>query len=163
MRRKRTPAPDPVADAVEIAKAEGRAGRSFLRRHARRLALLFIGVLLPMWAFAELADEVRDAEAFPFDEPLLRLAQSMAQDGFDRWFLFFSRIGYAYGVVPVAVALVVVLALLRRFRESIFAAAALGGSALLNIAAKQSYDRSCGRRSHPSRPTAFPAATPWDR
>lgn len=133
--------PQKPAEAVEIAKQETRAGAAFLRRHGWRLALLFAGLLLPLWGFAELADDVREAEAFPFDEPILLFAHQLAREGFDRVFLLFSALGYEYGVVPIDIALVIALAWRRRFRESIFAAAALGGSALLNIAAKQWFSR----------------------
>jgi undecaprenyl-diphosphatase len=133
--------PEVVAKTVSVARAETRAGKSFLQRHGARLLLLFAGLLLPLWGFAELADEVREAEAFPFDAPLLQFAHAMAQEGFDRWFLLFSAIGYQYGVVPFDVALVAALAWHRRFRESIFAAAALAGSALLNLATKQVFAR----------------------
>ncbi|WP_144899227.1 phosphatase PAP2 family protein [Luteimonas cucumeris] len=97
--------------------------------------------MLPLWVFAELADEVRDAEAFPFDQPLLLFARDMARAGFDRLFLFFSAIGYRYGVVPFDLLLVLALAIARRFREGLFAAIALGGSALLNVATKQFFAR----------------------
>lgn len=122
------------------------------RRHGWKLVLLFTGVLLPMWAFMELADEVHEAEAIAFDEPLLRLAQAMASDGFDRVFLFFSQIGYAWGVVPVDIALVVGLAAFRRWRDAAFAAIATGGSALLNIATKQLFAR--------DRPTLWESIAP---
>lgn len=134
------------------ARAEAQAGGHLLQRHGWRLLLLFAGLLLPLWAFTELADEVRDAEAFPFDAPLLHFAHAVAREGFDRWFLFFSAIGYAYGVVPFDIALVFVLAWRRRFRESIFAASALAGSALLNLASKQFFAR--------ERPTLWESISP---
>ncbi|PJK01155.1 hypothetical protein CO641_04390 [Lysobacteraceae bacterium NML91-0213] len=112
-----------------------------LRRHGWMLALLFAGVLVPMWVFAELADEVHEAEAIPFDEPLLLWAQAMAHEGFDHVFLFFSAIGHSWGVVPVDVLLVVVLLWRRRFRAALFATVALGGSGLLNVAAKLAFAR----------------------
>lgn len=120
---------------------QGRGYADLLRRHGWKFALLFAGVLLPMWAFMELADEVQDGEPFPFDEPILLFAQQAARDGFDRVFLFFSRIGYAWGVVPVDIGLVLLLLALRRWRDSLFAALATGGSALLNVATKQLFAR----------------------
>jgi undecaprenyl-diphosphatase len=122
-------------------KEDARVAAAFLRRHGWRLALLFAGVLLPLWAFAELGDEVREAEAFAFDRPILLAANAMARTGFDRLFLFFSAIGYEYGVVPVDIVLVLGLALRRFHRESVFAAVACIGSALLNVAAKAAYAR----------------------
>jgi membrane-associated phospholipid phosphatase len=151
-----TPRTHTAAEAVhktaEVARGEAREGRSFLQRHGRHLVLLFAGLLLPLWGFAELADDVRDADAFPFDEPTLRFAQAIARDGFDQWFLLFSHLGYTYGVVPFDVALVVALAFRRRFRESIFAAAALAGSALLNLATKELFAR--------ARPTLWDSIAP---
>nr|WP_243720352.1 phosphatase PAP2 family protein [Luteimonas aestuarii] len=112
-----------------------------LVRHGPRLALLFAALLLPMWLFLELADEVHEGESLPFDEPILLFAQAMARDGFDRVFLYFSAAGYQYGVVPFDILLVAGLAIARRFRDSVFAGLSIGGSALLNIATKQLYAR----------------------
>lgn len=133
--------PDAPAQAVAVARGERRAIRAFLKRHGWRLLLFFAGVLLPMWAFAELVDELHDEDLFAFDAAVLGVAHDLARDGFDRWFLLFSALGYEYGVVPFDVALVLALAWRRRFRESVFAAAALGGSALLNLATKQLFAR----------------------
>lgn len=132
---------DSRARAMSVLRGEFEVGRHVLRRHGWRLLLLFGGVLLPLWTFAELADEVREAQSFAFDAPILRFAQAIAGDSLNRWFLFFSELGYAYGVVPVDIVLIVALALLRRYRESIFALVAVVGSALLNLAAKQFFAR----------------------
>nr|WP_310234481.1 phosphatase PAP2 family protein [Luteimonas terrae] len=94
-----------------------------------------------MWGFMELADEVHEAEAIPFDEPILLFAQEAAREGFTRAFLFFSEIGYAKGVVPVDIGLVLVLLALKRWRDALFVAVATGGSALLNLATKQLFAR----------------------
>ena len=118
-----------------------RYGGELLRRHGMRLTLVFAGLLLPLWVFGELADEIHEHEAIAFDEPLLLFAQSMARQGFDDFFVFMSKIGYEWGVVPFDVVLVVVLAVLRKYREAVFAAIALGGSALLNIGAKLAFAR----------------------
>ena len=121
--------------------AEARFGGAFLRRHGGMLLLLFVGLLLPFWGFAELADEVREGEAFAFDEPLLLAAQTLAHEGLDRLFVFFSAVGYTRGVVPVDLVLVGALALRRRLHEGLFAGVAIFGSALLNIAAKHVFAR----------------------
>ena len=120
---------------------EVRYAMQLLRRHGRRLALVFVGLLLPLWAFAELADEIHEQEAIVFDEPTLHFAHAMAREGFDRFFVLMSKLGYGWGVVPFDIALVIVLSATRRFREASFAAIALGGSALLNLAAKPAFAR----------------------
>lgn len=128
-------------DGGEVIAEGSRETGGLLRRHGWKLLLLFAGVLLPMWAFMELADEVHEAEAIPFDEPILLFAQQVAHEGFDRVFLFFSEIGYAKGVVPVDIGLVLVLLAFKRWRDGLFVAVATGGSALLNIATKRLFAR----------------------
>ena len=129
------------AEGGDALTQELRYGAGVLRRYGGRLLLVFIGLLLPLWGFAELADEIHEQEIIAFDEPILHFAHDLAREGFDRFFVLISRIGYLWGVVPVDIALVLVLTLLRRYREATFAAIALGGSALLNIAAKAVFAR----------------------
>jgi membrane-associated phospholipid phosphatase len=129
------------AERGDALSQELRYGAGVLRQYGGRLLLVFIGLLLPLWGFAELADEIHEQEAIVFDEPILHFAHGLAREGFDRFFVLISRIGYLWGVVPFDIALVLVLTLLRRYREATFAAIALGGSALLNIAAKAVFAR----------------------
>lgn len=138
------PGPAPEHDSGDTASAlkqEARYGAAVLRRHGWRLLLVFVGLLLPLWGFAELADQIHEQEAIPFDEPLLHFAHDIASSGYDEFFLWVSHAGYSFGVIPLDIALVLLLTLFRRFREATFAAIALGGSALLNIAAKHSFAR----------------------
>ncbi len=113
----------------------------FLRNRLLRLVLLFVGLLLPLWGFAELADEVREHEPFAFDEPILRFAESLHGDVLDRAFVLISEAGYAYGVVPIDILLIATLAWRARPREGLFAGIAIVGSALLNLATKQIFAR----------------------
>lgn len=129
------------AERLATLREELRFGVDFLRRRLLRLSLLFVGLLLPLWAFAELADEVREREPFPFDEPLLRFAHAMSGDVLDHASMFFSAVGYQYGVVPFDIVLILVLAWCRRMREGLFAGIAIIGSALLNLATKQMFAR----------------------
>ena len=134
--------PRSAADATaKTLKAEARFGRAFLRRYGLRMLLLLVGLMLPLWGFAELADEVREGEPFEFDEPILYFARDLANAGFDRAFLLFSALGYEWGVVPFDILLVLGLALKRRAREALFAGLALAGSALLNLGTKQLFAR----------------------
>jgi membrane-associated phospholipid phosphatase len=112
-----------------------------LRGNLGYLALLFAGVLLPLWLFAELADEVHELEAMVFDDALLLWLQGLAGPRLDAFFVFVSRIGYAWGVIPMDIALCLVLLLARRWREAAFAIVAVAGSALLNLATKAFFQR----------------------
>lgn len=113
----------------------------FVRRHWRRLALVFIGLLLPLWGFAEIADEIHEHEAVHFDEPTLRALQQLHGPMLDRSFVAISQLGYQYGVVPFDILLVLVLSLRGRLREAIFAGIALAGSGLLNLGTKLLFAR----------------------
>ncbi|MDR0181414.1 phosphatase PAP2 family protein [Lysobacter sp. UC] len=118
-----------------------RVGAGLLRRHGLLLALVFAGLLLPLWVFGELADEIHENESIAFDEPILRFAHAAAREGLDEFFVFMSKLGYSGGVVPFDIAFVLALTALRKYREAVFAAVALGGSALLNLGAKLFFAR----------------------
>lgn len=131
--------PDARPDAAgpaEAAQGELSVLRRILRRHGRMLLIAFACIAMPLWAFGELAEEVLEDGPLPFDEPLLLHMHAVAGRGFDRAALVLADAGYAWGVVPADVLLVVALAVRRRWRDGAFAVLALGGSALLNIAAK---------------------------
>lgn len=136
-----TQPPRTPAEAARTVREEARFGAAFLRVHGWRLLLVFLGVGLPLWGFGALVEELHEGEAFFFDEPVLRFAHGMASGGLDRMFLLFSQLGYGYGVIPVDIVLVLVLAWRRRLREGLFAGIAIGGSALLNMAAKHAFAR----------------------
>lgn len=123
-----------------------------LKQHGLRFALLFLALLLPLWGFGALAEEVWEGDTFFFDKPLLQWAETWHSPTMDRVFLFFSEIGYQWGVVPFDIALVVLLALLRKPREGLFAGIALAGSGLLNVAAKNYFGR--------ERPTLWESISP---
>ncbi len=123
-----------------------------MRSRLLRLALLFMGLLLPLWGFAELADEVGDREPLAFDEPILRFAESLRSDQLDWAFMVISDAGYAYGVAPFGILLIAALAWRARVRESMFAGIAIIGSALLNMATKQIFAR--------DRPSLWPSIAP---
>ncbi|POP80146.1 phosphatase PAP2 family protein, partial [Pseudomonas amygdali] len=86
-------------------------------------------------------DEVHELENFYFDEPLLWSLRSIASPGLDAFFSIVSKVGYQYGVIPLDIAIVLVLLVLRRWREGTFAALGFVGSALLNLGAKQFFQR----------------------
>jgi len=74
----------PPVDAGAILAEDARFGLATLRRHGWRIALLFVLVLLPLWAFGELAEDVHEGEVFAFDRPWLELAHAIASPSLDR-------------------------------------------------------------------------------
>jgi len=136
-----------------LAAPEPAAGvRHWMARNAWRFVLLFAGVLLPLAGFVALADEVHELEAFYFDAPLLWKMHDVARPSLDAAFVFISRIGYQWGVIPADILIVAVLLLRRRWREASFAALSFAGSALLNIGSKQFFQR--------DRPTLWESIAP---
>ena len=128
-----------AADACRDRQAETRVGASILRRHGWRLALVRWRAVADV-GFMALVDEMREAEAFPFDEPILLFAHQLARDGLTESSCFF-RAGLRIRRGAVRHCPGDRTGLARHFRESIFTAIALGGSALLNVAAKQAFSR----------------------
>ncbi|MGX5730181.1 phosphatase PAP2 family protein [Pseudoxanthomonas beigongshangi] len=112
-----------------------------LRERGWRMLLLFAGLLAPLWLFVELADEVHELEDFFFDDPLLWRMHALASPMLDRFFVGVSAAGYQYGVIPVDIVIVLALLAWRRWREALFAASSFIGSALLNLATKQFFQR----------------------
>ena len=142
-----------VEAATGTARAGAREVAGLLRRNGRRIVLLLLGMLLPLWVFAELADEVHELERFVFDDPILLRAHALAGPGLDGFFVVISKIGYE-GVVAIDLLIVLTILAMRRWREATFAAVAFVGSALLNLGAKQFFQR--------DRPTLWESISPED-
>jgi len=114
----------------------------FIHARWRRLALLFGGVLIPLLAFGDLAEDVLRGGVFGFDAPILRHAHSLSTPARDAAMNVVSLIGYEYGVVPLAVAIPLLLLLMKRRGDAIFFGVALGGAGVLNQSAKMFFQRS---------------------
>lgn len=121
--------------------AEAAGLRRWLRLNAWRVVLLFAGVLLPLGVFVALAEDVHALEDLYFDEPLLWSMRGLTSPGWDRFFTVITEAGYQYGVIPLDTLIVLALLGLRRWREALFAALSFIGSALLNMGAKQFFQR----------------------
>jgi membrane-associated phospholipid phosphatase len=113
----------------------------WLRVYRWRLLILFVGVFLPLWIFGELAEDVVSQENFFFDQPLLLFMHTHATPLLDRIMLFFSLIGYRFGVVPLDIAIGLLFLWRRRWGDLFFWILAVGGAAALNVAAKYAFGR----------------------
>ncbi|HMB56882.1 MAG TPA: phosphatase PAP2 family protein [Arenimonas sp.] len=122
-------------------QAEARFGLAFFRKHGWTLALLFVGVLLPLWGFSELAEDVHAQERFLFDDPTLLWLHARNGPHLDHFFVLMSMLGYGWGVIPADIAIVLWTAWRRRLREGLFFGVAVIGSALLNLGFKQLFSR----------------------
>lgn len=142
----------PAEDDTGAASARGVIG-GLLRRGGWRMAVLFVAVLLPLWGFAELAEQVHRAEALVFDDPLLHRAHALAGPVLDRLALALAWLGYQ-GVIACDAGLCLGLLLRRRWRAGVFAAIATAGGGLLNVGAKLYFAR--------DRPTLWRSISPQD-
>ncbi len=130
-----------------------RALLQVLKQQAGWILLFFFGMFLPLWVFAQLADEVHELEQFVFDDVILLHAHAYARPTLDAFFVVVSKLGYQ-GVIALDVLVVLVLLGFRRWREATFAAVAFMGSALLNLGTKQFFQR--------DRPTLWESISPED-
>lgn len=113
----------------------------WLRAHRLRLLVLFIGVLIPLWIFGALAEDVIERQSFFFDVPILLFMHSHTTPVLNLVMLFFSGIGYGFGVVPLDLLVLLLLLWRRRWGDGLFWGLAVGGATVLNLAAKQSFER----------------------
>ncbi|MDR1076650.1 MAG: phosphatase PAP2 family protein [Xanthomonadaceae bacterium] len=100
-----------------------------------------VAVLGALVLFGVLASAVRANAVFALDEPVLRFFHSIAAPAWDRYFLFFSAIGYRCGVVPADIALILIVMWKRRWRTVAFVTLAAAGTGLLNSGAKHIFQR----------------------
>ena len=114
---------------------------AWIGRHKWQFVVLFVGILGPLYAFGELAEDVRAGQAFAWDDPVLLYAHSLSSPWMDRVMLFFTYVGYGFGVIPLDVGILIALLVLRRWRSAFFFGLAVGGAALLNVGAKLAFGR----------------------
>lgn len=111
------------------------------KRNWTRLLLLFLGVLVPLAAFAALAEDVVEQEAFRWDAPLLEWLRSHANPTMDLVMVTVSRLGMRWGLVPFDLAVTAFLLVRRQWARAVFFALAVGGAGLLNVLTKGLFGR----------------------
>jgi undecaprenyl-diphosphatase len=135
-------APEEVAkQAVAATGTEIGYGLRFLSRESLRILLAFLAILVPLSGFASLAEELREGEGFFFDQPILLALHRLATPGVDFFFVWMSKLGYQYGVIPIDVGVAAWLVWKRRYRDALFFLLAVVGSLVVNIGAKNHFTR----------------------
>jgi undecaprenyl-diphosphatase len=114
---------------------------SWLRRHYAKFIMLFIGVLVPLYLFGSLAEDVVEHEVFFFDRPILLFAYSQASPWLDAVMYVFTRAGSSFVLAPFDIAVFFVLMWRRHRTAAAFWVLAVAGAALLNLLAKQAFAR----------------------
>jgi membrane-associated phospholipid phosphatase len=113
----------------------------WLRRYSAKLSMLFIGLLVPLYLFGSLAEDVAEHDAFLFDRTILLFAHSHASPVLDAIMVFFTRMGSSFVLVPVDVIILFMLIRQGRRAASAFWVIAIVGTVLLNLFAKHAFAR----------------------
>lgn len=124
---------------------------TFLQRHATLLGL-FLCVLIPLILFGALADDVDDDDLFPFDYPIMAALRARSTPLFDAVMLGASAAGSVYGLLPFNLAIFGYCVWRRKMHAATFWVLATGGALLLNLLAKQFFQR--------TRPTFWDSIAP---
>jgi membrane-associated phospholipid phosphatase len=111
------------------------------KRHLGRLALLFIGVLLPLMLLGAAAEDVVEKEAFSFDQPILIFAHSHASPFLDALMYGATQAGSALAIIPLCAIVLGWLWHAGRRSDAGFWLLAVGGAAAINFLAKQGFAR----------------------
>lgn len=110
----------------------------------RRLSWGLIGMFAILVAllvgFGVLAFDVWRHISLPWDTSILRAIHQYATPGRDTVMIMITRVGL-WGVVAADIVVLLILALLRRWRDALFFALAVGGAGLLNMTIKAVFQR----------------------
>lgn len=114
---------------------------SALKRHAPILLVLFVGLLLPLVIFGQIANEVRDRDPMWFDDAILTQLHLHATPPRDAGIIFLTRLGAARVIVPFSLLVLAAFWVKKRRGEALFFGVAAGGAMLLSPLAKAIFQR----------------------
>jgi hypothetical protein len=112
-----------------------------------KLIGLFVLILLPLYFFGSLAEDVINKEGLFFDKPILLFLHQHATANWDAAMIFFTTTGSARVIVPFNVLVLLLLVFKKQWAKSWFWIFTVGGAALMNLLAKhalQSMAVACG-------------------
>ncbi|MBK6729101.1 MAG: phosphatase PAP2 family protein [Xanthomonadales bacterium] len=114
---------------------------TWCREHWRRLLVLAFASLLPLLWFGAIAEDLIEYQRFAYDAPIMNGVHRVASARLDGLMRLISKLGQNWGVVPLDIAVLVILLARRRWSLAGFWAAAVGGAAVLTVAAKLLFHR----------------------
>lgn len=113
----------------------------FVSRKKYRIALLFLGVLAPLFVLGVMVEDLLERGLFAFDRPIQLFLHGHASAMLDRIMVWSSRAGSAMALVPFNILVAIWLYRQRAAARTWFWVLAVGGAALLNLIAKYSFAR----------------------
>lgn len=126
---------------MNIPHFEAKPLKDWWKAYGLRLIGVFVLVLLPLYLFGVLAEDVIEKENIFFDQPVLRFVHARATPVLDSWMIFFSRAGSGLVLVPFDTFIFTWLLLKKQRREAFFWGLAVGGASLINFLAKLGFSR----------------------
>lgn len=111
------------------------------RAAPHRLLFLFASVLIPLFVFGIIAEQVFDKEVFSFDQPILMFLHGHATSNMDQLMVWGSRAGSALSLVPIALLMTFWLYRKHKNRRTLFWVLSVAGAAAINFIAKLSFAR----------------------
>lgn len=115
--------------------------RALPRKTWIHLAITFTLLLLPVYGFIELADEVRDSETLIFDESILRSVHNASSPLTDALVVGFTQLGGVIGVAVLTVGAVALLWVRGLHNKAFTLLAGVGGGLVLNLFLKAIFQR----------------------
>lgn len=124
----------------------------FVAKHQLLLVPIFLGVLIPLLAFAKSAEEVWTEGGFERDVPFLQFVHHYANPTLDALMVFITRLGGTAYMIPLTAIILFVLIRSKYRSGAWFFALAVGGACVLNILVKAGF--------HRARPTLWISPAP---
>ena len=115
--------------------------KTFSPRTWRQLVVAFLIFAVPVFGFAQLADEVREQDTLRFDEAVLRAVNTLATPTLDAAVIGLTQLGGPVGVVVLTAGLTGLFWFrnMRRFAAQLMVG--VGGAVLLNVLLKTVFQR----------------------
>jgi undecaprenyl-diphosphatase len=106
-----------------------------------QIAVLFVGVLLPLVVIGEIAEDVWEGEPLDFDRPIQLWARGLTSPTLDTIMVWVSYLGSPVVVSLICLLVILPLVLGNRRRDAAFFLLAVVGAGLLNLIAKVIFAR----------------------
>lgn len=113
----------------------------FSKKTWLRIATAFIVTAVPVFFFVELADEVREREALPYDEAALHTVNSVASPLLDALVVSTTQLGGVLGVMVLTIGIAMLLWRRRRRSMAALLVTGVSGAVLLNLLLKAFFQR----------------------
>ena len=115
--------------------------RNLWSAHGLHLIVLFALVLLPLYLFGSIAEDVVEKENIFFDNRILLFTHAYATPTLDDLMVFFSQAGSGLILVPFNAFIFALLFWKKQRKNAFFWGVAVCGAALINVLAKYGFSR----------------------